>query len=152
MDLVTRAQAAAEFPGLVRMFEVASLAQERAYAPYSNYRVGCALLLGDGKIVGGCNVENASYGGTICAERGAVMVAVSGADGALGRKVEACLTVSPAVPTGSCCGLCRQVLFEFGGPAMRVFNASSGSDLVRRASLDEMLPFGFGPTSLDSAE
>ena len=151
MDLVTRDLASAEFADLRRMIEVAEAAQSRAYAPYSHYQVGCALLLGDGRVVGGCNVENASYGGTICAERGAGMAAVAGASGTLGRKVEACLTISPAVPVGSCCGLCRQVLFEFGGPAVLVFNASSGGDMVRRSTLGELLPFGFGPAALDSA-
>ena len=146
MDLVTRARAVADFPDLARMLGLAASAQASAYAPYSRYTVGCALLLGDGMIVGGCNVENASYGGTICAERAAVVTAVGGGR----RDIKACLTISPSTPAGSCCGLCRQVLFEFGGPSMLVFNASSRGDMVRRATLAELLPLGFGPASLDS--
>ena len=145
MDLVTRDQAIADFPDLAHMFDIATAARERAYAPYSHYQVGCALLTSDGEVFAGCNVENASYGGTICAERSAVVSAV----GAGHISIRACLTISPATPTGSCCGICRQVLSEFG-PSMLIFNASSVTELVRRSRMEEMLPGAFDGAALKS--
>ena len=94
---------------LKKLLMAAQAARRQAYAPYSKFRVGAALLLADGKIVTGCNVENASYGLTICAERVAVTKALSAGQ----RKFQALAIVAPcALPTP--CGACRQVLAEFG--------------------------------------
>jgi len=140
IEPITRALAFAAHPEAERLLEVALAAQANAYAPYSGYHVGCALLGASGTIYAGCNVENASLGMTICAERGAVMAAMAAGE----RSFVACLTVSPTKICGSCCGACRQVLFEFG-PGMVIFNASSQSDWIRVSNLAELLPAGFGP-------
>lgn len=115
-------------------------AMERAYAPYSKFRVGAALWGEDGTIHTGCNVENASYGLTVCAERAAVVAAV-------GRGVRRFLGVAvvtdglePVPP----CGACRQVLAEFS-PGMAVVSETGG---VRREwTLDQLLPDPFEPES-----
>jgi cytidine deaminase len=114
--------------------------RERAYAPYSNYQVGAALLVEDGTIVTGVNVENASYGLTICAERTAVTKAISEGH----RKI---LAVAIATDnSGSPCGACRQVLTEFAGdvPVYLVNAAGNGRD----TTLYTLLPDHFGPENL----
>lgn len=111
-----------------------------AYAPYSNYAVGAALLMADGRIFTGVNVENASYGLTICAERTAVFKAVS--EGA--RKI-----VAIAVCTengGSPCGACRQVLVEFAGDVPVFLSDAQGN--TRQTTLYALLPDHFGPEHL----
>jgi len=119
----------------------ATEAMERAYAPYSNYKVGACLLSEDGRTFTGCNVENASYGATICAERTAVCKAVS--EGA--RRFTAIAVVgsgSEAWP----CGVCRQVLNEFSDD-MRVIAGHAGHG-YRAVKLTELLPHSFGPENL----
>jgi cytidine deaminase len=117
-------------------------AQEKAYAPYSDFRVGAAIFAG-GQIHQGCNVENAAYGSSICAERGAAMKAVM----AGARDFDAIAIVgdseSPTVP----CGACRQFLAEFN-PEMRVVMGGQG-DAVMVMSLDELLPEAFVRGYLD---
>jgi cytidine deaminase len=110
------------------LVEAARAVQQRAYAPYSRFRVGCALEAEDGRVFLGCNVENASYGLTICAERAAVCAAVSDAD-------------PPAAP----CGACRQVLSEFGGD-LRVDAVSAARTLSW--TIAELLPAAFGKEQL----
>ena len=124
------------------MVRRAVAARERAYAPYSGFAVGAALLAADGRIFTGCNVENASYGLTICAERTALFKAIS--EGA--RKFEA---IAIACGKGPCapCGACRQVLHEFA-PDLPVIMADAAGREVREARLGELLPEGFGPKSL----
>ena len=125
--------------------ELVSLAvemQQRSYAPYSHFPVGAALLCCDSTVFTGCNVENASFGATICAERTAVTKAVS--EGAL--KFTAIAVVgsgSPAWP----CGICRQVLNEFA-PDIKIYLTWNG-DQVIETSLPELLPMGFGPKDLN---
>ena len=115
-------------------------ARARAYAPYSNYTVGAALALDDGTIVDGVNVENASYGLTVCAERTAVFAAV-----AAGKTAFTAIAV--ATSTGaSMCGACRQVVREFG-PTLPVFLADADGN-VTETSIDALLPDSFGPDSL----
>ncbi len=114
----------------------------RAYAPYSGLNVGAAGLVDDGAIVTGCNVENASYGLTLCAECGLVS---SLFDSGGGRLVAvACVDGDDNVLMP--CGRCRQVLLEVGGPELLVFS----SDGPRR--LDSLLPLAFGPDALDAAK
>jgi len=116
--------------------------RERAYAPYSGFKVGAALLSRDGRVFTGCNVENASYGLTVCAERVALFKAIS--EGA--REFEAIAIACGKVPCAPC-GACRQVLFEFA-PDLLVIMADAQGREVRRAKLSELLPQGFGPKSL----
>lgn len=115
--------------------------RERAYAPYSNYPVGAALLMEDGAIVTGVNVENSSYGLTICAERTAVTTAITAGY----RRI---LAVAVATDNaGSPCGACRQVLTEFAGdvPVYLVDGLGNGRD----TTLYALLPDHFGPEHLD---
>jgi cytidine deaminase len=124
-----------------KLIEAAQAARQRAYCPYSHYAVGAALLSADGVIFTGCNVENTSYGGTICAERTAVVKAVS-------EGVRQFVAVAVVTENGvSPCGLCRQVLYEFG-PAMLVIMADAGGRIVHECVLTELLPLGFGPEQL----
>jgi cytidine deaminase len=114
----------------------AEAARARAYAPYSGFHVGAALETAEGVIVAGCNVENASYGLTICAERSAVAAAVQ-----LGaRQFTRLALVSDAPVPISPCGACRQVLLEFGGDL--VIESYAG-DQVLRWTASELLPAGF---------
>jgi cytidine deaminase len=113
-------------------------AMSHAYAPYSSYPVGAAALVDDGRVVTGCNVENASYGVTLCAECGLVsQLHLTGA-GRLTHFV--CVNGAGAVIMP--CGRCRQLLWEHGGPTLQVMTVSG----VR--SMDEVLPDAFGPADL----
>ncbi|CAB5041982.1 unannotated protein [freshwater metagenome] len=114
-------------------------AMEHAYAPYSKYPVGVAGLVDDGRIVSGCNVENASYGLTLCAECG--MVSSLHATG--GGRLVAVACVDAAGEALMPCGRCRQLLFEHGGPELQVWMPTG----VRR--MKEVLPEAFGPSHLE---
>ncbi len=114
-----------------------------SYVPYSHFPVGAAILTEDGRVFTGCNVENAAYGSTICAERTAIVKAVS----------EGCRegwTAIAIAGTGEdyCwpCGACRQMLYEFA-PGLRVLAARGGGGFIA-VPLAELLPHGFGPKSL----
>lgn len=111
----------------------------RAYAPYSQYRVGAAALVDDGRVVAGCNVENAGYGVTLCAECGLVSDLVAGGGGRL--VAFTCVNGNGDVITP--CGRCRQLLFEHGGRGL-LMETPAG---IR--TLDDMLPQAFGPDDLD---
>jgi cytidine deaminase len=112
-------------------------ARGRAYAPYSRFPVGAALLLADGSVVHGCNVENASYGLTACAERVAMWKAISE-----GRKGFVAIAITARHGEGAPpCGACRQVLYEFA-PKLRVIWRSATGDLLERP-LAELLPDAF---------
>jgi len=122
---------------LEQLAHSARTVQAHAYAPASRFRVGAAVLAEDGRIFSGCNVENASYGLTICAERAAVFTAV--ANGV--RAIRAVAVVTDLVDPARPCGACRQVLAEFG-PAMQVVLLGSGGTQVA-TSLDRLLPDPF---------
>jgi cytidine deaminase len=116
-------------------------AMQRAYAPYSRYKVGAAALVTDGRIVTGCNVENASYGVTLCAECGLVSeLAMSG-----GGSLVAFVCVNGEGHTIMPCGRCRQLLYEFAIPGMLLETVSG----IR--TIDEVLPDAFGPRDLEEA-
>lgn len=119
----------------------ARAAQQQAYAPYSGFRVGAALEAEDGTIYTGCNVENASYGLTICAERVAVATAVAAGRRRFRRAAVATDVEPPAAP----CGACRQVLSEFG-PNLELVLAGRETEL--RVTMQELLPYAFGPEQL----
>lgn len=120
--------------------EAAAAAQD-AHAPYSHFRVGAALLTGDGKMIRGCNVENASYGLTICAERVAVFAAVAAGH----REFEAIAIVADGKAPPYPCGACRQVLTEFCSPGFPVLVARMADlDAVETLTLGELLPKAFG--------
>ena len=122
------------------LLENARTAAERAYAPYSNFNVGSALLMADGSVVLGCNVENSSYGMTICAERSAVAGMVS-----IGHLDPVAIAVAGGMSAAPCppCGACRQVLAEFN-PDMLVVLESPNRIIVM--SVNELLPMSFSLT------
>ncbi len=120
------------------LIRLAKTALANAYAPYSKFQVGAALLTEAGSYYSGCNVENSSYGLTNCAERTAVFSAVA-AEGS-GMRIRALAVWTR--PEGACspCGACRQVIFEFGPDAVVVFQGQEG---MEEASASELLPYGF---------
>ena len=126
-----------------QLVEQAFAMLERSYVPYSKFPVGAALLCADGTVFTGCNVENAAYGSTICAERTALLKAVSEghrddwqAIAIAGRGEDYCWP----------CGSCRQMLYEFA-PELKVLVARGDGNFVT-TSLAELMPHGFGPKSL----
>jgi len=124
-------------PIIQRLLDAARGAADRAYAPYSRFRVGAALLCTGDEIVTGANVENRSYGLTVCAERAAVFAAV-----AAGRRDFLALALSTPDAAGPVppCGACRQVLSEFAGTDFPVYYSHDGANVVRH-SLGELYPF-----------
>ena len=114
----------------------------RAYAPYSRFAVGAAILSTSGRIFSGCNVENASYGLSICAERNALFQMVSHGD----REIVAIMIYTPTTMPTAPCGACRQVLFEFGPRAL--IRSCCDGDTILETTVAELLPRAFGPNSL----
>lgn len=127
-----------------QLVNAALTARDRSYAPYSRYRVGSAVLAEDGIIVTGCNVENASYGATICAERVALTRAV--AEGKRGFVAIAVATADGGTP----CGICRQVMVELG-PEMDVL-ISDSTGAIRITSVRALLPDSFDGSGLIAGE
>lgn len=129
------------------LLAAARRAAEAAYVPYSNFPVGAAVVTADGSIFTGCNIENASYGLTICAERSAVSAAVSAGH----REVTAVVVSAPRQAGTTPCGACRQVLNEFrpanSDMVVLLDDGAAGSE----TSLDALLPRAFGPRHLDDA-
>jgi cytidine deaminase len=123
---------------VTKLMRAAKSAMKNAHAPYSKFHVGAAILLTNGKVFSGCNIENASYGMTNCAERTAIFSAVA----QLGPKIEiravavANAQVVPCAP----CGACRQVIYEFGPDATIYFQGAEG---LKQAHITELLPEGF---------
>jgi cytidine deaminase len=127
---------------LQQLRAAAEQACQHAYCPYSRFPVGAAVLTGSGEIFAGCNVENASFGLTICAERNAIFQAV--ARGA--RRIEAVVVYTPTAAPAASCGACRQVINEFG-PDAEVYSFCDGPDVLH-CRLDDLLPHAFGPGNL----
>jgi cytidine deaminase len=126
---------------VAQLLAVAQQASERAYAPFSNFRVGAAILTQSGEIFTGCNVENSSYGLTNCAERTAIFTAVAAGALSAERALAAVAVVHREGAACSPCGACRQVIFEFGPEAVVIFHAQSGE--VVQMTAQELLPEGF---------
>ncbi|MCU0512872.1 MAG: cytidine deaminase [Anaerolineae bacterium] len=126
---------------LESLIQQAVAAAEQAYAPYSQYHVGAALLAADGRVYTGCNVENASYPASICGERTALVKAVSE-----GQRQFSALVVA-TVNGGTPCGICRQMLFEFA-PDLRVVVVDFGGHIHHDLPLRQLLAYGFTPQDL----
>lgn len=130
-------------PDFDALFAAASRVQRRAYAPYSRFRVGAALLADDGAIYAGCNVENAAYPVGACAEAGAVSAMVAGG----AKAIRAILVFGEGAELVTPCGACRQRIREFAAPETPV--AIAGPEGIRaRFTLEELLPASFGPANL----
>jgi cytidine deaminase len=121
-----------------RLIQAARAAAKNAYAPYSQFRVGAAVLTAKGKIITGCNVENASYGLTNCAERTAIFSAIANSGPKLEIRAVAVLNAKglPCAP----CGACRQVIYEFGPNAIVFFPTADG---WKESHITALLPEGF---------
>jgi len=126
----------------------ARAAAEHAYVPYSHFPVGAAALAADGSIHTGCNIENASYGLTICAERTAVSSAISAGH----RQIVAVAVSAPNVPRTTPCGACRQFLNEFRPGTSGMIIVLDDRDSGELVLLNELLPQAFGPQNLHAAE
>lgn len=126
---------------LKKLISLAKSARLKAYAPYSKFKVGAAVYSG-GKIYTGCNVENASYGLTVCAERNAIFKAVSSGV----KKISAIAVVLDAPDYGAPCGACRQVIYEFGKDIDVIMATTKGKYKV--VKIAEILPYAFGPENL----
>ena len=128
------------------LYEAASRMRKTAYCPYSRFSVGAAVLAGSGKVYTGCNIENASYPAGICAERTAISKAVSEGE----TVIEMIAIAGGRAGSGDAftapCGICRQVMREFGGPDLKVVMQRDGEIVIR--TLAELLPESFGPESL----
>jgi cytidine deaminase len=120
------------------LMRAAKIVMKNAHAPYSHFRVGAAILLTNGKVFSGCNVENASYGMSNCAERTAIFSAVA----KLGPKIEIRAVAVANAQGVACspCGACRQVIYEFGPEATIYFQGAEGP---KQAHITELLPEGF---------
>jgi cytidine deaminase len=129
-------------PQVRALTEAARAACVHAYAPYSHFKVGAAVVTETGEIFSGANVENASYGLTLCAERNAVFQAV--AKGA--RKIRAVAIYTPTASATPPCGACRQVINEFG-PEADIYSTCEGAPVLHH-KLTELLPGSFGPANL----
>ncbi len=127
-------------PIVKKAFKAALKAQKLAYAPYSNYSVGAALISHRKKIFSGANVENASFGGTVCAERIAIFKAANDGHRCLEHIVVVTQDKNPASP----CGLCLQVMAEFFGPDAKVWLANP-KGIMKVLNFSEFLPRPFGP-------
>ncbi len=133
----------------LQLIKEAKIARRRAYSPYSHFQVGAALLTKSGKLYYGCNIENASYTPTNCAERTAFFKAVSDGE----REFVAIAVVGDiegreADKMCTPCGVCRQVMMEFCDPESFRIVLSNGRDSTISYKLKELLPLGFGPDSM----
>lgn len=125
------------------LMKIARKARQNAYAPYSHFAVGAALLAESGKVYTGCNIENASYGLTCCAERNAIFAAVGAGERRFKMLAVAADSPEPVAP----CGACRQVIAEFGIPLVVMGNLK---EATKTMTAEELLPYGFGQDSMNN--
>lgn len=125
------------------LMKMAIEARQNAYAPYSHFAVGAALLAESGKVYTGCNIENASYGLTCCAERNAIFAAVGAGERRFKMLAVAAASSEPVAP----CGACRQVIAEFGIPFVVMGNLK---EATKTMTAEELLPYGFGQESMNN--
>lgn len=125
------------------LMKIARKARQNAYAPYSHFAVGAALLTESGKVYTGCNIENASYGLTCCAERNAIFAAVCAGERRFKMLAVAVDSPEPVAP----CGACRQVIAEFGIPLVVMGNLK---EETKTMTAEELLPYGFGQESMNN--
>lgn len=125
------------------LMKIARKARQNAYAPYSHFAVGAALLAESGRVYTGCNIENASYGLTCCAERNAIFAAVGAGERRFKMLVVAADSPEPVAP----CGACRQVIAEFGIPLVVMGNLK---EETKTMTAEELLPYGFGQESMNN--
>ena len=123
------------------LIEIARQYRENAYTPYSHFKVGAAVLAASGKVYGGCNIENSSYGLTNCAERTAIFKAVSEGE----REFAALAVIADTDGPCSPCGACRQVIADFRIPRIIVANLKGD---VKTMTLGELLPFAFSDSDM----
>lgn len=123
-------------------------AREYSYSPYSRYRVGAALLTEDGRVYTGCNIENAAYGPSVCAERTAFWKAVSEGKREFTKIAIAGSPEGPLAQFAFPCGVCRQVMMEFCDPGAFQILIAGPRDEYEKYTLKELLPQGFGPSNL----
>ncbi len=127
-----------------KLIEKAKLVREKAYAPYSKYKVGACVVTSKGKVFSGCNVENASFGGAICAERVAITKAVS--EGEKSFKAIVVVSQSAGKTKTAPCGFCRQFIHEFAPEAEVITSDLEGNYQI--FSMESLLPNAFGPKNL----
>lgn len=125
------------------LIKIAMEYRERAYTPYSKFKVGAAVLSEDGKVYGGCNIENASYGGTNCAERTAIFKAVSEGN----KKFKSIAIVGDLNNYTLPCGICRQVISEFAGSDLEIYCAKNEND-YKKFTIEDLLPEAFTKEAL----
>lgn len=125
------------------LMKIAIKARQNAYAPYSHFAVGAALLAESGRVYTGCNIENASYGLTCCAERNAIFAAVGAGERRFKMLAVAADSTEPVAP----CGACRQVIAEFGIPLVVMGNLK---EATKTMTAEELLPYGFGQESMNN--
>jgi cytidine deaminase len=130
-------------PAQQELFDAAVAAQARSYSPYSHFKVGAAIRTSKGTIYAGCNIENAAYPQGTCAEASAIALMVSSGE----REIVELLTVCEGDLLGTCCGGCRQKIREFADVTVPI-HACGPEGLRRTFTLDELLPFSFGPEHL----
>lgn len=127
-----------------QLFDLACKAQKNSHAPYSKAFIGAAVLMADGSLFSGCNVENASFGGTVCAERTAILKAIS--EGAK-KEIKEVLVVSDAEKPWPPCGFCRQVIAEFATPQTLIHTANLKGKMIS-FTFPEIFPEAFTPKHL----
>lgn len=132
-------------PVLDELFKVALAARTHAYAPYSKFHVGAAILSATGGIYSGCNVENAAYPVGTCAEAGAIAAMVAAGE----RSISRILVLGEGAGLVTPCGACRQRIREFAGPETRI-DIANKSGIQATFSIDRLLPESFGPATLPS--
>lgn len=129
-----------ELDNVRKLINASKKVLENAFAPFSHFRVGAAILTEKGNMYTGCNVENSSFGGTICAERGAAMASVA-AEG-YSRFAAIAIATEPEDPAQPC-GICRQFLSQFTSPDVPVYLVSTTSGVVKRFDFGDLMPFAF---------